>query len=151
FTLDPSKTLKSLTLPTNRNVILFAIDLIPGTGTTPPPPPPSGTSLVSFSGVANASGIFADGTAVKNGGMDGSNDAYSSKQLGTSITWSGTTFTLGGVGVADAVSNTTITLPSGSFGTLQLLATGVKGNQAGQTFKVTYTDGTTTTFTQSLS
>jgi len=32
-----------------------------------------------------------------------------------------------------------------------MLATGVNGNQASQTFTVTYTDGTTSTFTQSLS
>jgi hypothetical protein len=32
-----------------------------------------------------------------------------------------------------------------------MLATGVNGNQTGQTFTVTYTDGTTATFTQSLS
>jgi hypothetical protein len=34
---------------------------------------------------------------------------------------------------------------------LNLLGTGVDGNQANQTFVVTYTDGTTSTFTQSLS
>jgi hypothetical protein len=32
-----------------------------------------------------------------------------------------------------------------------MLATGVNGNQANQTFTVTYTDGTTSIFTQSLS
>jgi hypothetical protein len=32
-----------------------------------------------------------------------------------------------------------------------MLATGVNGNQASQPFIVTYTDGTTSTFTQSLS
>ena len=32
-----------------------------------------------------------------------------------------------------------------------MLATGVHGNQANQTFVVTYTDGTTSSITQSLS
>ena len=35
--------------------------------------------------------------------------------------------------------------------TLELLATGVNGSQPNQTFTVTYTDGTTATFTQSIS
>ncbi|HXM61875.1 MAG TPA: hypothetical protein VN950_13545, partial [Terriglobales bacterium] len=42
-------------------------------------------------------------------------------------------------------------LPSGEFSGLELLATAINGNQAAQTFTVTYTDGTTSKFTQSLS
>jgi hypothetical protein len=42
-------------------------------------------------------------------------------------------------------------LPAGQFSTLLMLATGVNGSQAGQTFAVTYSDGTSATFTQSLS
>ena len=34
---------------------------------------------------------------------------------------------------------------------MNLLATAVNGNQANQTFIVTYTDGTTSSFTQSVS
>jgi hypothetical protein len=34
---------------------------------------------------------------------------------------------------------------------VKLLATGVNGNQANQTFVITYTDGTTTSVTQNLS
>jgi hypothetical protein len=49
------------------------------------------------------------------------------------------------------VSGGTIALPAGKFSTLKLLATGVNGNQVSQTFTVTYTDGTTAAFTQSLS
>jgi hypothetical protein len=49
------------------------------------------------------------------------------------------------------VSGGTIALPAGSYSTLKLLATGVNGNQVSQTFTVTYTDGTTSKFTQSLS
>ena len=57
----------------------------------------------------------------------------------------------GGANVANAVANATVTLPAGSFSTLQFLAAGVNGNQANQAFRVTYTDGTTATFTQSIS
>ena len=52
---------------------------------------------------------------------------------------------------ADAVSNTTIPLPAGNYATLNLLGSAVNGKQVNQSFVVTYTDGTTTTITQSLS
>jgi hypothetical protein len=44
-----------------------------------------------------------------------------------------------------------ISLPSGQFAGLMLLATGVEGDQTSQTLTVTYTDGTTSQFTQSFS
>jgi hypothetical protein len=44
-----------------------------------------------------------------------------------------------------------IALPAGHFSTLQLLATGINGNQSTQPLTVTYTDGTTSQFTQSFS
>lgn len=55
------------------------------------------------------------------------------------------------MGVLDAVSGQAITLPAGKFAALKLLATGVNGNQTAQTFTVTYTDGTTSSFAQNLS
>ena len=54
-------------------------------------------------------------------------------------------------GMADAVSNTTIPLPAGNYATLNLLGAAAYGAQMNQKFVVTYTDGTTTTITQSLS
>ena len=60
-------------------------------------------------------------------------------------------FSAAAAGTADAVSSTTIALPAGNFSTMNLLATGVNGNQLNQKFVVTYTDGSTTSFTQSLS
>ena len=42
-------------------------------------------------------------------------------------------------------------LPTGRDSVLKLLATGVNGSQLNQAFTVTYTDGTTKTFTQSIS
>lgn len=53
--------------------------------------------------------------------------------------------------MADAVSNTAVPLPAGSFSTLQLLATAVHGNQLNQNFVITYTDGSRSTMQQSLS
>jgi hypothetical protein len=85
------------------------------------------------------------------GGFDNVGNSYSANLLGTSASFGGTQFTLGPANAADAVSNATVTLPSGRFSTLKLLAAGVNGSQASQTFIVTFTDGTTSAFTQSLS
>jgi len=110
-----------------------------------------GSSSVNLSAVANVDGIANNGTAPINGGWDNSGYAYSANLLGTSITYGGSTFTLGAAGAADAVSNTTIPLPAGNYTTLNLLGAAANGVQTNQSFVVTYTDGTTTTITQSLS
>ncbi len=100
----------------------------------------------------NVNGIYTDGTHFPdNGGLDNDGNAYSSNLLGTTLTWNGTTFTFGTANAADVWANTTITLPTGSFSTLQILGAAVNGNQANQTFTVTYTDNSTTTLTQSVS
>ena len=85
------------------------------------------------------------------GGLDGNGYAYAEALLGTSITWNGNTYSLLGANIADAVSNKTITLPVGNYSMISLLGTAVNGNQPNQTFIVNYTDGTSSTFTQSLS
>ena len=96
-------------------------------------------------------GIVADGSLVTHGGLDNDGNAYAAGLLGTSLSWADSTFTLGAAGTYDAVSNTTIALPAGQGSTVNLLATAVNGNRPNQTFIVTYTDGTTASFTQSLS
>jgi hypothetical protein len=100
----------------------------------------------------NVTGIYTNGsTFSQNGGLDNDGNAYSETEIGTTITWNGTTFNIGPANAADVWSNTTITLPSGSYSTLAILAAGVNGNQTAQTFTVTYTDNTTTTFSQDVS
>ena len=85
--------------------------------------------------------------------FDGGGNALSSALLGTSRTWDGTPFTIGVAGSSDVVSaaGQTIRLPAGNYASLRLLATAVNGNQADQAFTVRYADGTTATFTQSIS
>jgi hypothetical protein len=112
---------------------------------------PPGTGSVSLSTEDDVVGIGSFGTGTSGGGLDENGDTYAGNLLGTSISWSGSTFALGSAGVADAVSSTTIALTEGNYSSIQLLATAVNGNQTNQTFVVTYTDGTTTTITQSLS
>ncbi|MBV8143608.1 MAG: chitobiase/beta-hexosaminidase C-terminal domain-containing protein, partial [Gammaproteobacteria bacterium] len=106
---------------------------------------------VSLVASANVDGIVSNGSAVPKGGMDGYGNAYSATLLGTSLVWNGNTYMFGAPGSADAVANATIPLPAGTFGTLSLLATGVDGNQPNQLFTVNYSDGTSASFTQSLS
>ena len=109
------------------------------------------TTEVPLTGSVNVDGIVANGSAVPKGGLDNDGNAYSATLLGSSLTWNGNTYAFGSAGVADAVSNTTLALPAGSYTTLSLLGTGVNGNQPNQTFTVNYSDGSSTSFTQSLS
>ncbi len=109
------------------------------------------TTEVPLTGSVNVDGIVANGSAVPNKGLDNDGYAYSATLVGTSLNWNGNTYAFGSAGVADAVSNTTIALPAGNYTTLSLLGTAVNGNRASQTFTVTYSDGSSTNFTQSMS
>jgi hypothetical protein len=144
FTLNSAKTVKSFTLPNNRGVAVLAVALVQATA----PPPPTAVSLGS---AANVYGIFPDGTLPTHNGLDNDGYAYSANLLGGSVNAMGVTFVLGGASVADAASGSVVALPNRNYGTLKILATGVNGNQTGQSFVVTYTDGSTSTFNQSLS
>ena len=68
----------------------------------------------------------------------------------TSLSWNGSTFTWA-LRIIRRREQSTIPLPAGNDSAVNLLATAVGGNQLNQTFVVTYTDGTTSSFTQSLS
>ena len=106
---------------------------------------------VNLSAVDDVVGIANAGSPVPSGGLDSEGYAYAETLLGTSLSWGGSTFTLGAAGTADAVSNTTIALAAGNDSAVNLLAAAVNGNQPNQTFVVTYTDGSSSRFTQSLS
>jgi hypothetical protein len=49
------------------------------------------------------------------------------------------------------VTSATISLPPGHYSSLSILGTGIYGTQVNQVFTVTYSDGSTVSFTQSLS
>jgi hypothetical protein len=116
-------------------------------------PAASVVTPVSLANSYNINGIYADGVTFTGGGLDGSGYAYSSNLLGTSLTWNTTPFNFGPTSGSDVVDGNAavIALPAGNFSAVRLLATAVNGNLTGQTFIVTYTDGTTSTFTQSMS
>ena len=86
-------------------------------------------------------------------GVDGHGNDLSAALLGTSQTWDGSTFTIGSAAsAANVVSGAgqTIALTQGKYGTLEFLATHVNGSAANLSFTVTYTDGSTQTFTQGV-
>jgi hypothetical protein len=102
----------------------------------------------------NVNAIYSNGRNFScTGGLDNDGNAYSSTLLGTSVTWNGTTFTLGTANLVDAWSNLTITLPPGQYSTLTILAAAVNVTSTGilETFTVNYTDGTSTTLSQNFS
>jgi hypothetical protein len=86
FAINSAKTVKSITLPNNRNVVVLAID-VSASGATPVP--------VNLAAVDNVVGIVANGSPVSGGGLDNEGYAYSAKLLGASLTWAGSTFALG--------------------------------------------------------
>jgi hypothetical protein len=108
--------------------------------------------FVDMSSAYNANGIYTDGTPFSaTGGLDGVGNAYSATLLGPAVAWNGSVFAFGPPNVPDAVTSATIPLPAGQYTELDLLGTGMWGAQGSQTFTVKYTDGTTSSFTQSLS
>jgi hypothetical protein len=108
---------------------------------------------VDLSKSYNLTGIRSDNSPFTDGGLDGGGSAYSATVLTTARTLNGIRFKLGSPNVPNVVFGTgqTIALPEGSFVSLQFIATGIEGNQAGQVVTVTYTDGSTSQFSQSFS
>jgi hypothetical protein len=144
FTLNPAKTIKSITLPNDGNVMVFAITLA------------NDIAPVSLASWYNRAGMYTDGTTFTNpatGGLDGVGSAYSATLLGGSLTWSNAIFEFGPPNATDVVSaaGQTISLPAGSYSVLRMLATAVEGDQASQQFTITYSNGASSTFSQSLS
>jgi hypothetical protein len=151
FAINDAKTVQSITLPRNRNVVVLAVAASGAAGSQSSASGSTGTTPSSSSSADNVVGIVANGSSVSHGGLDDDGYAYSATLLGSSITWAGSTFALGPPGVFDAISGRTVSLSSGSYSAVNLLATAVNGDQRNQTFIVSYTDGTTESFTQSLS
>jgi hypothetical protein len=140
--LNDSKTVQSITLPNNPNVIVLAMSV----ANTPTP--------VSLAPVFNRIGIYTDGTSFPStGGLDGGGYAYSASQLGPSQIWDSVQFKFGPANANDVVkcAGQTIALPANRYTSLLMLAAGVEGSQTSQSFSVNYTDGTTMPIVQSLS
>lgn len=145
FEVDSAKTVQSLALPNNRNVVVLAVNVM-----APATPPLIGLP-VNLRTVNNLNGIGIVGTAVANNGLDGLGNAFATDQLGASLIFSNDTFIFAPPGAGSAVTNRTISLPQTKTVSLTVLGNAVGGKQLSQKFVVTYTDNTQSTFTQSLS
>ncbi len=112
----------------------------------------TGAVAVDLASAYNANGIYQDGSTFDEASsLDGGGFAFPAEPLGASLEWDGVSFRLGPANAPDVVTGKTIALPLGKFAFLMMLATGVDGSQKSQTFTVAYADGTSSTFTQSLS
>ena len=112
---------------------------------------PSSGTVVNLASLYNVFGIATVGTAPKSGGFDNDSYAYNSSLIGTSLTYQGLAFPLGSPNVVDAISSQTVPIVTGTYTKLYLLGGAVNGQQSNQSVVVTYTDGTTSTFTQNFS
>jgi Glycosyl hydrolase catalytic core len=140
----PTATATATTRPRATGTATARTTATPTTGGSP--------TMVNLSSAFNVNVAYTDGTTFpSNGGIDGVGSAYSATLLGASLTWSGTTFSLGPSNQLNGVRNRTVSLPAGQYTTLLLLGTGVNGDQVSQAVRVTYTDGTSAMFTQTFS
>ncbi len=111
----------------------------------------TGGESVNLASVYNRDAMATDGSTFTSGSLDNQGNDYSANLLGSTVSFQGSSFTLGPANAPDAVTSTNIPLPPGEYATLGMLATGVNGNQASQTFVVNYSDGTSSTFVQGMS
>jgi len=117
-------------------------------------------TLVNLSSFYNVTAIYTDGTSIPDtGGFDGSGYAYSanalgearaSNNLGALISWRGNLFTLGAPNTKNGVANTTVTLPSGNYSQLLIVASTAFGPLT-ETWNVYYSDNSYTSLTQNMS
>ena len=144
-----AKSLPSQSTPVEPAEISPAHD---ATKTPAPARPKPLNRPVNLSTVYNASAIYTEGTAFSSrSSIDQVGSALPDELLKATIKWGGATFFFAPPNAPNAVTSQTILLPKGRFDGLKMLALGVNGNQESQVFTLTYADGTSSSFTQSLS
>ena len=112
----------------------------------------TGTVPVDLSSTYNVMGIYRDGSKFESSAsLDAGGYSFSERTLGSEQVGDEVVFRLGPPNAPDAVTSKTVDLPSGKFATIKILATAVEGNQGDQVFTVDYADGSSTSFTQTLS
>ena len=112
----------------------------------------TGAVAVDLASAYNATGIYEDGSTFdESSSLDDGGFAFPARSLGSTLEWDGVLFRLGPANAPDVVTGKTVLLPAGKFASLMMLATGVDGSQKSQTFTIAYADGTSSSFTQSLS
>jgi hypothetical protein len=116
--------------------------------------PPQQVSLTSSAGT---DGIGLNGSATINGGYDGAGNALSATLLGNAQAVAAATppqtflFGPGNTPNTITASGQTLTLPQGNYANVSLVGSAVNGNQTNQSFTLHYTNGTSQSYSQSLS
>jgi len=117
-------------------------------------------AYMSLNSSFNVNAIVTDGSTVNNGGFDTASYAYSANALGyqfngmsngSRLSWRGQLFYTGAPNGQNGLANTTISLPSGQYSQLLILAGTAFGPATGAQFVVTYTDNSTSTATFNMS
>ena len=108
--------------------------------------------LVNLSAAYNHAGIYTEGTRFESeSSLDRVGASFPAEALGREIVWDAVRFSLGPPNAPDVVTSRTIVLPAGKFDELKMLAVAVEGDQESQVFVVNYSDGTSSTFSRSVS
>ena len=114
--------------------------------------PPMGAVPVDLTSSFNVTGIYTDGSNfAPAASLDGGGFAFPEQPLGATQAWDGVSFHLGPANSPDGAAGGTVPLPTGRFGELKVLATGVEGSQESQAFVIHYADGTSESSTQNIS
>jgi hypothetical protein len=117
-------------------------------------------AYITLNSSFNINAVVTDNTTINNGGFDTSSFAFSANALGyqfngmangSRLSWRSQIFYTGAPNGLNGLANTTISLPSGQYSQLLILASTGYGPITGAQFVVKYTDGTTTTGTFNMS
>ncbi len=117
-------------------------------------------SYMTLNSSFNVYAITTDGTNVQGGGVDNASYAYSANALGyqfngmtngSRLSWRGQIFYTGAPNGLNGISNTSVSLTSGNYSQLLILAGTGYGPAMNSQFVVTYTDNSTTTATFNMS
>ncbi len=114
--------------------------------------PPSQVT-VSLSSAFNLMGIITDGTKYTTASLNGSGCDFSASQLGNPLAFSSLSYSFGSPNTKNVVKSAkqVIKLTPGQYSSINVLALAVGTNQKSQVFTVTYSDKSTSKFTQSIS
>ncbi len=163
-TFDPPSTSGAsvLTLTTQRGTSAGTTDVVihaksgrlshTATVTLTVTPIISGTVPIDLRSSYNVTGIYKeDSKFTPQESLDGDGFAFSEQVTGTEQVGDGVVFSLGPANAPDMVADKTVSLPAGRFKGVAILALAVNGDQEMQTFTVTYSDGSASSFTQNMS
>ena len=107
---------------------------------------------VNLSLFSNANATYSEGTRFSSShSIDQVGSALPAELLTRTAEWGGARFFFVPANEPNAVTSRPILLPTGRFDGLKMLALAVNGDQNSQVFTVTYADGTSSSFTQSVS